>query len=155
MQVIAAALAGGKKPPPMQVTFHLEGSQQEGDKFVFAQPTAGKTVWYRKSAELTIKDVVAFKSFPAENDAGYGVVLQLNPKAANRLHTVCSANQGKYLLAVVNGQVRDAVLIDRPAPDPYVVIWQRITAEEIHIADMAMPRIGEDPQAWKERQKNR
>ena len=150
-----AALAGGSKPPPMQVTFHLEGSQQEGPKFVFAQSTAGKTVYYRKSAELTIKDVVAFRSFPAENDAGYGVVLELNKQAANRLRSVCAANQGKYLLAVVNGQVRDAVMIDKPAQDPYIVIWQRITSEEIHVADMVMPRIGEDPDVWKERQKEK
>jgi preprotein translocase subunit SecD len=150
-----ATLGGGKKPPPMQVTFHLEGSQMEGPNLVFPQPTAGKTVYYRKSPEITIKDIVAFRAFATSDPNSYGVLLQLKPAAARRVQNIGNSNAGKYLLAVVNGQVRDAVLIDRPTTDPYIVIWQRVTPEELKVADMLMPQIGEDPKAWKERQKKR
>lgn len=150
-----AAPAGGKKPPQMQLSFHLEGSELEGPNRVFPQLTAGKTVYYRHTPELTLNDVSAFRPFPSEDPSGYGVVLELKSRSARRLHSIASTNNGKYLLAVVNGQVRDAVLIDQPAADPYIIIWQRITPAEIRIADTVMPRIGEDPKVWKERMKKK
>lgn len=54
---------------------------------------------------------------------------------------------------MVNGQVRDAVLIDRPNNDPYIVIWQRISAQEIRLIHYTMPQTGEDPKDWKKNRK--
>ena len=150
---LPALQAGGKKPPPMQVSFHLEGGPMEGQKRVFPQMTAGKEVYFRIVPEITQKDIVAFRPFPADDEASYGVVFQLRPTAAKRLQSVCNANSGKFLLAVVNGQVRDAVLIDRAPNDLFLVIWQRIGSAEIRMADELMPRIGQDPREWKKNRK--
>ena len=65
-----------------------------------------------------------------------------------------AANQGKFLLVMVNGSVRDAVLIDKPVTDGLLVIWQRIGLAEVRAADGLMPRIGETPKDWKLRLKN-
>lgn len=147
-----AVTAGGKKAPDLSVSFHLE--TEPGSRQVFKQLTAGKEVFYNKSAEFTAKDIRAFSPFPSEDGLSYGVVFQLNKVAAGRLRAISTANQGKLLLAVVNGQVRDAVLIDKPVGDGLLVVWKWISLGEIKAADQHMPRIGEDAKAWKQRLKD-
>ena len=150
----ATALAGGKKPPPVSVTFHLQADQGEGKKLVFPFTTAGKEIYYRRSAEFTEKDVMAYQSFPADDKTSYGLILQLNKVGKTRLASMSAANPGKFLLVMVNGTVRDAVLIDKAVTDGLLVIWQRIGLAEVRAADGLMPRIGENPKEWKARIKN-
>lgn len=149
----AASMAGGKKPPPVTVSFHLQGDAGEGKKLVFPFTTAGKTIYYRRHPEFTSEDIVAFQSFPSDDPSSYGLVLQLNKVARQRLSSMSASNNGKFLLAMVNGTVRDAVIIDREVHDGLLVIWQRIGAAEVRAADTLMPKIGEDPKAWKKRLK--
>lgn len=149
----SASLAGGKKQPPVSVSFHIQGDAGEGNKMVFPFTTAGQEIYFRKHPEFSAQDVVAFQSFPADDPASYGLVLQLNKVARQRLAAMSASNNGKFLLAMVNGTVRDAVLIDRQVDDGLLVIWQRIGAAEVRAADMLMPRIGEDAKAWKRRMK--
>ena len=153
LAIPTAAMAGGKKPPPVSVSFHLQTDPGEGRNLAFAFPTAGQQIYYRKSPEFTAKDVIAFQSFPSEDPTSYGLILQLNKVARNRLASMSASNHNKFLLAMVNGTVRDAVLIDREVNDGLLIIWQRIGAAEVRAADQLMPRIGEDPKAWKKRMK--
>ena len=141
--------AAGKKAPNLQLSFHLQA--EPGDRRVFKQLTAGKEVIFQKAASISTKDVIAFRSFPADDNNSYGMVFQLGKTAANRLRTLSTAHQGKLLLAVVNGQVRDAVIIDKPVNDGLVVIWKWISLAEVKLTDQPLPRIGEDPRAWKKR----
>lgn len=149
----AVSQAGGKKQSPVTVSFHLQGDPGEGQKMVFPFTTAGREIYFRKHPEFSAQDVVAFQSFPSEDPASYGLILQLNKVARQRLSAMSASNSGKFLLAMVNGTVRDAVLIDRQVDDGLLVIWQRIGAAEVRAADMLMPRIGEDPKTWKKRMK--
>lgn len=153
--LVPAVQAGGKKPSGLQVSFHLQGDPSEGPKFVFPQATAGQEIHYRVSAEFTQKDFVAFSSFPADDKRTYGVMLQLNKQASQRLLSMSAAHRGQYLLAIVNGNVRDAVLIDRAVNDGVLVIWQRVTLPEVREAAATMPHIGQDPAEWKEEQKKK
>ncbi len=146
-----ALMAAGKKAADLSVSFHLQAAP--GDRRAFKQLTAGKEVFFGKSAEISTNDIVAYRPFPSEDGNTYGVVFQLNKTAAGRLRTLSTANQGKLLLAVLNGQVRDAVLIDKPVNDGLIVIWKWVSLAEIKLADKHVPRIGEDPKAWKKRLK--
>ncbi|MDG2487266.1 MAG: hypothetical protein P8M65_06140 [Roseibacillus sp.] len=145
--------AAGKKAPDLNLSFHLQA--EPGDRRVFKQLTAGKEVIFQKGAAIITKDVVAFRSFPAEDNNSYGIVFQLGKTATNRLRNLSTAHQGKLLLAVVNGQVRDAVVIDKPVNDGLIVIWKWISLAEVKLADQHLPRIGEDPRAWKKRIKKK
>ena len=149
----AATMAGGKKGAPVSVSFHIQGDAGEGNKLVFPFTTAGKKIHFRKHPEFASKDVIAFQSFPSEDPSSYGLILQLNKVGRQRLASMSASNNGKFLLAMVNGTVRDAVLIDREVNDGLLVIWQRIGAAEVRAADLIMPKIGEDPKAWKKRLK--
>ena len=146
-----ALVAAGKKAPPLTVSFHLQANPGESTKTVFKQLTAGKEITYRTVPEISTRDITAFRSFPSDDGQSYGAVFQLNKVAANRLRTVSTAHRGKFLLAVVNGQVRDAVVIDKPVSDGLIVIWKWITLNEVRQADLLIPRIGEDPKVWKKR----
>ncbi|MBI23678.1 MAG: hypothetical protein CMN05_08845 [Roseibacillus sp.] len=145
--------AAGKKAPDLSVSFHLQA--EPGDRQAFKQLTAGKEVLFRKSAEISTKDIVAFRPFPADDGNSYGIVFQLNKLASNRLRNMSTAQQDKLLLAVVNGQERDAVLIDKPVNDGLIVIWKWVSLAEVKLADQHVPRIGEDPKAWKKRIKKK
>ena len=81
------------------------------------------------------------------------MIFQLNKTAAGRLSSLSTAERGKLLLSVVNGQARDAVVID-PVGDALIVIWKRIALKEVHLADQHRPRIGEDVKSWKKRLKD-
>ena len=152
----APAPAGGRKDEPtITVSFHLQTTPDPSRQRTFTQPTAGEQVVYRRVPEIATRDIVAFSPFPGDDGQTYGVVFQLNEPATRRLSSISAANQGRYLLAIVNGQVRDAVIIDRPVNDGLIVIWRWVTLQEIRLADSLLPRIGEDPKAWKERQKNK
>ena len=46
------------------------------------------------------------------------------------------------------------MLVDKPVTDGLIVIWKRISLDEVRKADLLIPRIGEDPKAWKKRIKD-
>lgn len=146
-----ALQAGGKKPDPTQISFHLQGESQEGPKLVFPVPIKGQQVFFRKSSVVNTKDIMAFRPFVAER--GNGVTLQFNPPAARRLNGVTAQNQSRWLLAMFNGRPVDAVLINAPVTDGQLVIWEGIHLVEIQRMNHQWPFIGEDQKVWKKRVK--
>ena len=149
-----AALANGKKIPPALISFHLEGIAAEAPKF--AQPAitlAGKG-YFRIVPEISNKDIIAFSPFPSPDEPNsYGIVFQIKPVAGKRLERVSTINQGKLLLAKVNGEPHDVVRIDRPITDSKLVIWRGLTLEQIRLYDHIVPRIGETKEEWKKKVK--
>ena len=45
------------------------------------------------------------------------------------------------------------VLIDKPIQDRRLVVWQGMARSDILRLDLALPRVGEEKKAWKERKK--
>jgi len=137
------AQAGGKKGAKSGISFHLQAEQTDNPKMVFAQPTNGQQVPYRRNPEFTTKDIAAFNPFPSQDGEGFGAVLQLKPSARNRLAAVSNANVNRWMLAMVNGRVVDAVIVDKQINDGILVIWKGIGQAEIDTFDHQVPRIGE------------
>ena len=147
------ALASGKKTPAASVTFHLEGSAAEAPRFARKVRTLAGEKYFRKVPEVSTRDIVSFSPFPADDKKTYGLVFKLNSQASRRLQATTSANRGKLLLALVNGQALGVVRIDKPVTDGMLVIWSGVTQQEIKRYDMVAPRIGEDLKEWKKRVK--
>lgn len=137
------AHAGGKKGEKSGISFHLQAEQTDNPKMVFVQPTNGQQVPYRRNPEIMTKDIAAFDPFPSVDGDGYGAKLQLKPSARNRLAAVTNANVNRWLLAMVNGRVVDAVIVDKQIDDGVLVIWKGIGKAEIDELDSKIPRIGE------------
>lgn len=148
-----AVSASGKKTPPASITFHMEGSAAEAPKFARKVRTLAGEKYFRKVPEVATRDIVAFSPFPADDKTTYGLVFKLNKQAQRRLQAVTSANRGKLLLALVNGQAMGVVRIDKPVTDGMLVIWKGVTQAEVRKYDMLAPRIGESQKKWKARVK--
>ncbi|MEM9079132.1 MAG: hypothetical protein AAGC74_00385 [Verrucomicrobiota bacterium] len=147
-------LAGGKKEQDIIVTFHLQGSSADGLKMSAPEMVAGGEVYFRRSPEVSTKDISSFRPFASNDGYSYGVVFLLNDIGRKRLTSVTNASRRKLMLSRLNGRPLDVVEIDRTIDDGVLVIWQGVSTQEIAALDRMMPRIGETVKEWKEKKKN-
>jgi len=138
------AHASGKKGEPTAVSFHLQADDTDNPKLIFPQPTAGKNVFYRRAPDVNFKDIAAFNPFPSQDGDGFGMMVQLKPHAKHRVAALTNGSVNRWMLAMVNGRVVDAVIVDREINDGHLVIWKGIGAAEIDALDQKIPRIGEE-----------
>ncbi len=138
------ASAAAKKEDKLSITFHVETDATDNPKMIFPQITSdGKTRYFRRLPEVSLKDIVTFSPFPSDVGEQYGVVFKLKDGAINRLYGVTGANQGRWLIAQINGNVIDGVMIDKEINDGVLVIWKGVTLEDIAQLDKALKRTGE------------
>ncbi len=142
--------AMGKKPEKNRLSFHMQGQKSEGMKMVFPQAVYGKTIYFRRSAELIAKDLIAFSPFIGE-DGSFGATFTLSKVAGQRFAAITTQNQRGWLIAMLNGRPLDAVLVDKPVRDSSVVVWQGLNREEVARFDMMIPRAGDTKEMWKVR----
>jgi hypothetical protein len=134
--------ASGKKEIKASVTFHIETEASDNPKMIFPQLANGKQRFFRRLPEFATKDIASFNPFPSEIGEDYGIVLKLKSSAINRLAAISNANQGRWLIAQVNGRVVDGVFLDRQIDDGILVIWKGITLADITLLDADLPRAG-------------
>lgn len=139
----AMAFAMGNKNDKASVSFHIETESTDNPKMIFAQEIGGVTRYFRRIPEVSIKDMAVFTPFPNEG-GDYGLVFRLKPRAVNRLAAVTAANQGRRLLAMVNGRSVDAVMIDAQINDGVLVVWRGINLADIDSLDATLSRAGDD-----------
>ncbi len=139
----ALAPAGGNKGKGVNISFHIETEATDNPKMIFAHQVMGKQRFFRRIPEVSSKDFVAFTPFPADDQASYGVMLQLKNNAQRRLAAVTQVNSGKWLVCQAFGHVVDGVLIEEPVNDGVVVVWRGLSLEHIKELDTALPRIGQ------------
>ena len=149
-----AVMAGGKPATAASLTFHMETDANDNPKMVFAQMTNGKVRYFRRMPEITTKDVKSFSPFPAASGDGYGILFKLDEAAAKRFSAVTNANQGRWMIAQMNGRVVDGVFIDQTINDGMVVVWKDATLADIKIFDDALPRIGQEGKKKKKKEKS-
>ena len=142
--LITFAQAAGKRGEKASVSFHLETEASDNPKMIFPQVQAnGQTRYFRRMPEIATKDVLSFSPFPAD-DGSYGIVFRLKENAARRLAAVTNANQGRWLVSMINGRVVDGVLIDKQVDDGLAIVWKGGTLADITLFDEKMPRIGQE-----------
>ena len=140
-----AVHASGKKEMKASVSFHMETDENDNPKMIFSQMAYGKTRYFRRMPEVTTKDVVSFTPFPSEAGGDdYGMVLVLKENAAKRLAAITNVNQGRWMIAQVNGRVVDGVLIDKQINDGRLVIWKAVTLADVTVFDAEIPRTGHE-----------
>jgi hypothetical protein len=138
------AAGGGKADNKASVTVHLETEASDNPKMIFQQDVGGRTRYFRRVPEIATRDVVSFSPFPAEAGGAYGAVFRLKPNASRRLAAVTNANQGRWMVVMINGRVADGVLIDKQINDGMVVAWNGVNLADITVFDESMPRIGRE-----------
>jgi len=144
--------AGGKADNKASVSVHLETEGTDNPKMIFPQQVGSQTRYFRRVPEVGAKDVISFSPFPSDAGGDYGVVFKLKDNASRRLAAVTSANQGRWLLIMINGRAVDGVVIDRQVDDGVVVAWKGVNLADIAVLDDSMPRIGQEGQKKKKKQ---
>jgi hypothetical protein len=133
--------AGGKASKKAVVTFHIQVDANENPKMVFAHVMDGQNMVFRRSAEVSLRDIAGFSPFAAEAGGDYGAVFRLKGNAAGRFSAITNANQGRWLAAMVNGRIVDGVFIDKQIDDGVIVVWNNLTLEDIASMEAALPRL--------------
>jgi hypothetical protein len=142
MRLLSAA---GKAENKASLSFHVETEASDNPKMIFPHTlNNGQTRYFRRLPEISTKDVVSYSPFPSDAGDGYGAVYRLRDSAAKRLSALTNINQGKWLVAQVNGRIVDAVIIDQPINDGVLVVWKGITLADLSIFDKSTNRSGED-----------
>lgn len=144
LALIPTVQAGGKKETKVAVSFHMETEATDNPKMIFPQLANGKTRYFRRMPEISLKDVMSFNPFPSEVGGDYGIVFKLKPSAGNRLNAITAANSGRWMISQVNGRILDGFLIEKPVTDGVVVIWKGVTLQDVALFDEELPRIGEE-----------
>ena len=145
MVILALAqgvFAGGEKKIKASVTFHLETEATDNPKMIFPQLANGNTRYFRRVPEISLKDMVSFSPFPSSEGEDYGLVFRLKGNAATRLSAITAANQGRWMIAQINGRVVDGVAIDKQVNDGIIVIWKGVTFADLTLLDKDLPRTG-------------
>ncbi|MEI6175718.1 MAG: hypothetical protein WCS43_02400 [Verrucomicrobiota bacterium] len=122
----------------------METDENENPKMTFKQLANGQTRFFRRMPEFSTKDIVSFSPFPSEVGEGYGVIFKLKDNAARRLSAITNVNQGRWMIAQVNGRIVDGVFIDKQVDDGALVIWKGVTLQDVTLFDTSLPRIGEE-----------
>ncbi len=136
-------MAGGNKGKKVDISFHIETEASDNPKMIFPHEVMGKQRFFRRIPEVSSIDYVAFSPFPSDDQASYGVILQLKDNARRRLAAVTQISSGKWLACKAFGRIVDGVLVEDPVDDGVVVVWKGLSIEEIGQLDEALPRIGE------------
>ncbi|MEM1082553.1 MAG: hypothetical protein AAGI48_00390 [Verrucomicrobiota bacterium] len=142
LALILPVQAGGKKGKNASIAFHIETDPGDNPKMIFQQFVDGKQRTFRLVPEIGTTDIVNFNPFPSRDGEGFGLVLRIKKSAMNRLAAVTAANQGRWLLARINGRIVDGVLIDRQITDGELVIWKGVSLAEVNELDKELPRFG-------------
>jgi hypothetical protein len=143
LSLAPTASAAAKKEDKLSITFHIETDATDNPKMIFPQLTNGQTRYFRRLPEVSLKDIATFSPFPSDVEEQYGVVFKLKDGTINRLYGVTGANQGRWIIAQINGTVIDGVMIDQAINDGVVVIWKGVTLADIAQLDDALKRAGE------------
>ncbi len=144
LALVPAVFAAGKAGNKASVSFHMETESTDNPKMIFPQTANGQTRYFRRLPEIALKDVISFSPFPSETGGDFGIVFKLKENAVRRLSAITNANQGRWMVAMINGRVVDGVLIDKQVDDGVVVIWKGATLADIALFDAELPRIGQE-----------
>jgi len=150
------AQAGGKKPPKMSLTFHLESSPDPGKKLTFEANTLLGQKSFRRIPEIGTSHIEAYAPFPSpHNAAEFGLVLQLNRAGQTKLSTLTNQQRDANLLVFLNGRPIDILIINGPVKDGLICVWRGVSNNEIAAADAFLRRIGQTEKEWKASRKNK
>lgn len=123
------------------ITTHVQTEQLEHPSEVMRLPIGGQQMTFKKSPEFSQRSISAFEPFPAENNDGYGVVLQLDTKGRNALDLASREYHGMAFLTMIHGMPLDMVEIDKPITDGRFIIWRGLSKQTIDEMDKFYPRL--------------
>lgn len=125
----------------MLITTHVQTDQLEHQSELMPVTIAGQQMIFKKVPEFSQRSISGFEPFIADNNDGYGVVLQLDTKGRTALDLSSRQYIGMTFLTMVNGLPIDLIEIDKPITDGRFTIWRGLSKQTIDEMDKFYPRI--------------
>lgn len=138
---LAPLLLGMSKKQEYSITFHSQASEMELPKSTFPFELEGRPVKLHIVPEFSQQNVSAFYPFPSDTGNGNGLTLQLDFRGKSALEMVTRTKRGEFIVALVNGQPVDYLVIDQPVLDGMITIWSGVPDTVIAAMDKKFPRI--------------
>ncbi|OYW74806.1 MAG: hypothetical protein B7Z37_16250 [Verrucomicrobia bacterium 12-59-8] len=123
------------------ITAHVQADQLEHRSELMPLTIAGEKMTFKKVPEFSQRSISGFEPFPAANNDGYGVVLQLDTKGRNALDLASRQYHGMAIMTMVNALPIDMVEFDKPITDGRFIIWRGLSKQTVDEMDKFYPRL--------------
>ncbi len=142
--LLALLFMASSGKPPLSVRFHSTANPVEGEPFVMKimVPNPPREVTIHKVPEISEQDIIAIYPFSAP-DGTMGCSFKLDAHGGIGLGTLSVDRRGSILVALVNGRVVTAMMIDRPVTDGIITISSGLTAQEIVMLQQKFRTLGQ------------
>lgn len=138
--LLAPLLIGMSKKQEFSITFHVQGTDTDMPKTIFPLTLDGRPLLFKIIPEFSQANITAFHSFPAPT-GDFGVALQLDFSGRSALEILTRTRTGEYLLAMVNGQPVDYVVVDQVITNGMITIWQGVPQTVVQAMEKKYARI--------------
>src|SRR5687768_5366285 len=126
MLLLLPLVVGFSKKPKYTITIHAQAEEQSDmSKSMFPIKIEGKQMVFKVIPEISQQNVVAFHPFDSPT-GGKGVALQLDSRGRDSIYIASRTRQGEILLAMVNGQPADYVVVDQVIENGMVTLWRGV-----------------------------
>ena len=123
------------------ITTHVQTDQLEHQSELMPVTISGQQMIFKKVPEFSQRSISGFEPFLADNNDGYGVVLQLDTKGRTALELSSRQYIGMTFLTMVNGLPIDLIEIDKPITDGRFTIWRGLSKQTVDEMDKFYPRL--------------
>jgi hypothetical protein len=129
------------------ISFHAQGDEMSSPRTIFRLSIPGypDPVVFEKVPQFSQMQIAAFHSFPAEDGETLGLTLKLDFRGKNALDVLSRTRTGQLLVAMINGQPVDYVMVDSPISDGVITIWRGVTQPVIDELAKKYPTINKLP----------
>ncbi|MEI6337900.1 MAG: hypothetical protein WCQ57_04865 [Verrucomicrobiota bacterium] len=137
--------AAEQKPSLVTVRLHAEGKESDGETFgtpiTLLHPP--KKIIIRKVPIINERDFVAFYPFSAA-DGTLGAYFKLDAGGTNKLESHSTEFRDTLIVALINGRVASAMMMDKKITDGVMVIPSGFLPLEIAQLQTKYPTIGKE-----------
>ena len=143
----SSCFAGGNKTKGLVITFHVEAEETDNPKFITPVKLGSehRQYFFSKVPTFSDRDVKWFYPFTAADGVSYGAAFRLHDHSATELKAVTLTNQGKLLGLRCSDAPLQAVLIDRPIEDGFIVVWSGLQQRHLEEFRKKFPHVDDIP----------
>jgi hypothetical protein len=133
-------LVGFSKKSTFSITFHAQAEENDMRKTMFPMQLEGRQIMFKIVPEISQVNIVAYHPFDTET-GDKGVAMQLDFRGRGSLEMATRSRRGEFLLAMVNGQPVDYLVMDEVIDNGLITIWRGCTDELYKEMGKKYPRI--------------
>lgn len=142
--------------PKITIRLHSEGDVKEGESFVTPVTLINppRKTYLHKVPIMTERDIVEFYPFTAPDGSGsLGAYFVLNADGAERIEQHTASMRDTILVALINGRVATALMVDKKITDGIIAIPTGFLPQEIVQLEALYPTRGREKEFAEQKKK--